>query len=186
MLHEIRKAHDLPELVSSNILGHQNHLFLVPLTSPASTLELKKSRNTSSTHIPMQHSRIRIYSNKPNNDIIVLCLLLMPRLLRHLMWKCIKFSTFSFLMDYDVHLCMLLPLSLHHFLNHTCIVQTCSFSYCLIEHFNGRVYFMLVRVLVVSDSLFYHICFLIESSWKQLSLCFFVLIRVGIGVDYKL
>ena len=45
---------------------------------------------------------------------------------------------------------------------------------------------MLVRVLVVSDSLFYHICFLIESSWKQLSLRFFVLIRVGIGVDYKL
>ena len=45
---------------------------------------------------------------------------------------------------------------------------------------------MLVRVLVVSDLLSYCICFLIGSSWKQLALRCFVLIRVRIGVGYEL
>ena len=40
---------------------------------------------------------------------------------------------------------------------------------------------MLVRV-----SMMYCICFLIGSSWKQFTLCYFVLIHVRINVGYEL
>ena len=45
---------------------------------------------------------------------------------------------------------------------------------------------MLVRVFVVSNSLFYYICFLIGSSWKEYVVHCFVLIQVRTSVYYKL
>ena len=50
----------------------------ITLSLIAYTEEQKERRNKSSMQNPMRFSRIRIYSNKPNNDIVLLYLLVIP------------------------------------------------------------------------------------------------------------
>lgn len=106
-------------------------------------------------------------------------------------WNCVKFLTFSFFTCFDTHLCsFVFMLNIIAFViaslfeAYSCCLEFLYFH--IASYFNWRVYSVLVRVFIVSNSLFSYMCFLMESSWKQFVLCYFVRLWIKTGVGYEL
>lgn len=138
---------------------------------------------------PMQLCRIRIHPTKPNIAIVVLRLLLMPIfLLLHLIWNCIKFSTFSFFTYFDAHLCSFVFMLF--VVNENALVITSFYEaslYCL-----NLISFILHHTIFQSKGMFsvgqgfgcerFIVLMALFFDWRQLEIVCFVLIRVTTNV----